>query len=59
MRETTNEPTEKAQDHITKKGYTSPRMVEYGAITNLTKGSSGSKADGAGSQGAGNQGAGS
>lgn len=56
MRDKTNETIENAQDQIAKKGYTSPRLIVYGTISNLTKGSSGSRADGHGSQGSGNQG---
>lgn len=58
MRDTTNEPIENTQDQITRKGYASPRLIVYGTVTNLTKGSSGSNADGHGSQGSGNQGGG-
>lgn len=56
MRATTNKTIENAQDQSAKKGYTSPRLIVYGTVTDLTKGSSGSRADGAGSQGSGNQG---
>ncbi len=59
MRDTTNKPIENAQNQLTKKSYVSPRLLKYGTLRSLTKGSSGSRADGQGSQGPGNQGFGS
>jgi hypothetical protein len=59
MCDSRNEPIEKVQHQPTKIDYYSPRLVEYGSLVNLTKGMSGSNADGQGSQGPGNQGFGS
>lgn len=55
MRERTT-PTELPQRQKTKQKYRTPRFDAYGTIISLTKGNSGSRADGAGSQGSGNQG---
>lgn len=54
-----NNTDEKAQNSNGKREYRSPRFKVYGTVTQLTQGSSGSRADGAGSQGPGNQGSGS
>lgn len=51
-----NIPEQKKQDVTTQQKYHSPCLVQYGNITKLTQGSSGSRADGQGSLGPGNQG---
>lgn len=58
MRETQNKG-QKDSAIQTIREYNPHRLVQYGSVTQLTQGASGSRADGQGSLGSGNQGSGS